>query len=178
MITISAVENYHPRFAPAGAKKAYLAKITGRDSGHTFARSFLAKSTDFDVADAPVLLERVNVDKKGRRDDPDYILILADGENVTRESLYKDDAMWLASQMDAGRSLSECWRDGKRVSPTAAAKVLAGQTVETAVEACWAAMNQLPEKLQKQVLAALRARVSPPRSTPAPTEAPMESATV
>lgn len=169
-ITITASEKYNPRFAPAGAKKAYLARLTGRSANATFEREFLAKSYDFDAAACPALLERVDVAKDGSRYSPDYMLLLANGEDVVQCDLDKSEAMWLAAQLDAGRKLEDCWNEGGRVSPKAAAKEQVAVTVIAAIESCWKMIEVLPEKEAKKVLAALKARVSPPKAKAEPTE--------
>lgn len=181
-ITISATEKYNTRYAPAGAKKAYLARLLGRSISQTFEREFLAKSYDFDAASCPALLERVDVAKDGSRYSPDYMLLVASGEEVVQFDLEKADAMWLAAQMDAGRNLADCWNEGGRVSPKAAAKEQVAVTVTAAIESCWKMLEVLPEKEAKKVLAALKARVSPPKprtdpaieAQPVATETPAE----
>lgn len=163
-ITILATNQYNERFAPAGAKKAYLARIDGRDKSTTFKREFLAKDSDFDAASCPVLLERRNVDKKGRPDEPDYILLLASGDDVVRCDIDKSDAMWLAAQLDAGRSLDSCWdADGGRVTPAAAEKATVAATIDAATEECWRLIQAMPLKDAKKVLDVLRKRVTPPK---------------
>ena len=166
-VTLRATTLCNERYTP-GAAKPYLARITGRSSAHTFEREFLARETTFDAASCPALLERVDVDKKGRRHDPDYILLLpADGDQVERLDLDKADAMWLAAQLDAGRNLDDCWGPEGRVSAAAAAKQQAAATVEAAVEACLAALGGLDPAAQRKALAAAKARLTQTVSEPA-----------
>jgi hypothetical protein len=167
LITITATCGYHERFAPAGAKKPYLARITGRNKATTFAREFLARSSDFDAAACPALVERRNAVKKGRADDAYVILLAGEDDEVTREEVSREDAMWLAAQMDAGRPLDQCWHAGERVSPAKAERAEAAASIDAAVEACWQIMAALPARECGKVLAALRKRSGPPKSAAA-----------
>ena len=76
--------------------------------------------------------------------------------------------MRIAKALDAGRRFAEVVEgdaDGwSYVTPRQAEQKAAAQTIDTATEACWAALQALPEAQAKKVLAALRQRVSPPRA--------------
>ena len=53
------------------------------------------------------------------------------------------------------------------VTPRKAEQKAIAQTIDSAVAACWQAIQSLPEKEAKKVLAALKLRVSPPKPAPA-----------
>ena len=98
-----------------------------------------------------------------------YVVIEADGALVKLRS-DKQDAMTIARALDERRPFTGIVAaakddEGKPVyeilSAREAAKAQQAQTVDSAIEACWAALQALPEKEAKKVLAALRARVSP-----------------
>lgn len=105
MITLKAREDYNSKYAPAGTKKAYIARITGRDSKMTFAREFIGK-TSADV-DEPGLYATRDVDKKGRAGDEEYTLILEVGGELEEFSADKEDAMKIAKALDAGRRIEQ-----------------------------------------------------------------------
>lgn len=186
MITLRASENYNSRFAPPGAKKAYIARITGRDSKMTFAREFLGKES-VDV-DTPGLYETRSVDKKGRPEDPDYILICeVNGETRSNRTVTKEDAMKIAKALDQGRTIDAIVEmtvgpvpEGKQFGATSYSLITSrqaetskvAQTIDTAVDGCWRILQVLPPKEAKKVLSQLRVRVSPP-NPPTPTVAPL-----
>lgn len=186
MITLTANEAYNSRFAPVGAKKAYVARITGRSSKMTFEREFLGKG-NVDV-DTPGLYETRSVDKKGRAEEPDYILIMQLGDDIRScKTVSKEDAMKIAKALDAGRRLEEIVEmtaadpaEGKKygvtsyslITPRQAETKAVAQTIDTATEACWAVLAALPEKEAKKVLANLKGRVSPPKPAIVPALSP------
>lgn len=181
MITLKAYEKYNERFAPAGAKKAYVARIKGRDSKMTFAREFLGKG-EVDV-DTPGLYECRSVDKKGRPDEPDWVLVMEIGDRLRScRTVTKEDAMKIAKAMDDGRTIEQIVvmtaappAEGKEFGVTSyslvtkreAEQKAAATTIDEAVAGCWAVIQALPEKEAKKVLAALKAKVSPPAPKPA-----------
>lgn len=181
MVLLKAYEDYNDRFAPAGAKKAYVARLVGRDSKMTFDREFLGKGDV--MVDAPGIYETRSVDKKGRPDEPDYILLLdcpafpsENGQTLSSFVATKEQAMKIAKALDEGRSIDGIARvvdaSGKTRSERTwelltareAAKTQAAQTVDAAIDACWQIMANLPEKEAKKVVAALKAKVSPPKT--------------
>lgn len=164
-ITIRATADYHERFPPVGAKRPYLARIIGRDPKMTFRLEFLAQESEFDCVRCPALLERRNIDKKGRPDPNDYILLYSRDDQVYQTDITKQDAMWLAAQLDARRTLDSCWDhdSNERITVKEAQKIELGVTVETAVERCWEILKVLPEKQLKKVMSQLKAKMSPPK---------------
>ena len=175
-ITLKAYNGYNERFAPSGAKKAYIARITGRDSKMTFAREFLGHG-DVMVDDAG-LYEVRTTDKKGRADD-EYILLLdcpafpaKDGDTIRSFIASREEAMKLAKAMESrtidaiaevvdATSEKRAERTWAFVTPKQAEKAAVAQTIDSATNACWSILQALPEKEAKKVLAALKARVSP-----------------
>lgn len=179
-IKINVSNGYNERFAPAGAKKAYLARITGRDSKMGFAREFLGKD-DVYIVD-PGIYERRETDKKGRSDDS-YILVLdcpafptEDGDTLRTFVADKEQATKIAKAMDDGRRIDaiaavvdasskvRSERTWEFVTVKKAESRAIAQTIDAATESCWAILQALPEKEAKKVLAALRVRVTPPKA--------------
>lgn len=72
----------------------------------------------------------------------------------------------LATAKIAGVPEATTWRFR---TAKAAAKAMVVSTVDTATEACWAAIQALPATQAKEVLKALKLRVSPPAPKPEPT---------
>lgn len=166
MITLTAACRCNLRYTP-GAKKPYIARITGRDSKVTFAREFIgAERVDVDT---PGLYETRGVDKKGRGDDPEYVLVLesSDGE-VGEFTASKEDAMKIAKAFDAGRpieSIVALTPDGEWEFVTAARaeRAAVAATIDDAAERCWQIVLGLPAKDGKKVLDVLRKRLNPPK---------------
>jgi len=165
MITLRVQNNYNERFAPAGAKKAYIARITGRDPKMTFAREFHGKEV---MVDEPGLYELRNTDKKGRPDD-EYCIIYPDVDgSLVEESVDKEFAMKLAKLLDS-RSIESCLdSNGEIVTAKQAEKAVVARTIDDVTNACWTLIQTLPEKEAKKVLAALKARVSPKQIAQSP----------
>ena len=178
-IKINVQNGYNERYAPEGAKKAYLARITGRDSKMTFAREFLGRGEV--ILDEPGLYEHRDTDKRGRADDG-WILVLdcpdfPDQSGGTLRSFWakKEDAMKIAKEMDKGRRIDHicevvdatAWKRKDRtwafVSPRQAEKAEVAKTIDQATEACWAVLSGLPEREAKKVLTSLRQRLTPPK---------------
>ena len=176
MITLRANCACNLRYTP-GAKKPYIARLTGRDSKVTFAREFIG-ATSIDV-DEPGIYECRAVDKKGRADECEYVLLLdcpaypdADGETINEYDATKAEAMKICKALDEGRSIDAicaCIDTHKweLMTKHAAESKQAAETIDAVIEACWEEIHKLPEKDAKKVLADLRARVSPPKITPA-----------
>jgi hypothetical protein len=172
-VTLQANNDYNERFAPAGAKKAYVARITGRDSKLTFAREFIGNG-DVLVDDAG-LYEVRNVDKKGRPNDSYYVVLEHDGEIRRSTVMNREQAMPIAKAM-AERTINaivEFVGRPSRLDPTKivfdavlitakqAEKKAVAQTIDQITDDCWKMLQMIPEKQAKAVLAALKARVSP-----------------
>jgi hypothetical protein len=182
-ISFSVENGYKDRFAPAGAKKAYLARITGRHGSRTFAREFLGRGEV--LVDEPGLYEHRETDKKGRADDS-YILVLdcpafpLDGDTLRTFAATKEQAMKIARALGSGRRIDEVCavvdasseeraeRTWEFVTPRQAETRQVAATIDAAVEACWAIIQALPEREAKKVLAQLKVRVSPPKAARAP----------
>jgi hypothetical protein len=107
-------------------------------------------------------------------------VVSADTEGASLDTIEatKEEAMKLAKLIDSGVALASVVRivdygaqQIEILSPAAAAKIEQAQTLESATEACWAALQPLPERDAKKVLAALKLRVSPPKADgPTPSE--------
>ena len=179
--------------------KQFIARITGRDSKFTFAREFVGRrsgkrngTTEADL-DTPGLYEVCDVDGKGNKDSryvllfelPDGVLLKLRGTADNADGIDgKDAAMTIAKRMDAGESFDRivaviAGADGKpayRIQTKAEAqKEISRMTADSAVEQCWAILQSLPERQAKQVLSALKLRVSPPKT--AITEEPAQENT-
>jgi hypothetical protein len=168
------VENgYNERFAPAGAKKAYVARITGRDPKMTFAREFLGHGRV--IVDEPGLYEIRETDKKGRPDDYYRVVLEHEGELRQSVQLAREDAMGIAKAL-ASRSIDGCVElvgrpsqrdpsvtvyDARLVTAKQAERAAVAKSIDDATEACWQVVQGLTEADAKKVLTALKARVSP-----------------
>lgn len=150
-----------------GAKNAYIARITGRDSKMTFAREFIgAERADVDT---PGLYETRDVDKKGHGETPEYWLLLPiDGDDVQCVETDKETAMKIAKALDAGRKFDTIVDEhGDLVTPRQAEQRAAAQTIDAAVAACWEVIKELSQKDLKKVIAQLRLMATP-KETVAP----------
>lgn len=178
MINFSASADY-------GHTGQYVARIIGRNSKFTFEREFLGRKsgkrneyTSADV-DTPGIYEECAVDRK-RGKQSTYYVLLEGRAGQCAHPIAKDAAMQIAKLLDAGHALGELAQLTEdesglvlSLTPAAAKRAAAAQTLDTATEACWAVLQALPEKDAKKVLSALRARVSPPAPTAAPEAAEM-----
>lgn len=152
-------------------KKAYVARLTGRDSKYTFAREFLAKGEGrrdavVEVIE-PGLYEMRNVDKKERVTD-EYVLILEDADgDLEQHDASKADAMKITKLLDEGRAFDAIVGpsdDGwEYVTKRKAEAATIARNLDAAIEACWDCLKPLSEAQAKKVLAALRVRCSPPK---------------
>jgi hypothetical protein len=166
MITIRAQNNYNERFAPQGAKKAYVARITGRDPKYTFKKEFLAGKDSYDV-DEPGLYEVRNVDKKGRPDD-EWVIVLMVGEKLEEFSADKSEAMAIAKALEQ-RDIDAIAEPNMEnsgwhlITAKQAEKAAIAHSIDSATRDCWAILSAFPEKEAKKVLWALKVLVSPPK---------------
>lgn len=106
MITLTARHD-----AYGSDKKAYVARITGRDSKFTFQREFISRGgrdrTDATAdVDDPGVYELRAVDKKGRVSDG-YVLIVETPDGLRKFPCGKEDAMKVAREVEKGRPFSE-----------------------------------------------------------------------
>ena len=185
MITITASSNVF------GESKQYLAHITGRSAKFQFNREFVGRktgrrneTTEYSTDEAG-LYEDCDIDKKGRKDIGYWIVVNNPAGELIKTRCSMEDALAIAKRLDAGESIEDMitltasvsepgkWAYELRTKAEAKAAV-AGQTIETATEACWQIIQALPEREAKKVLAALKLRVSPPKPASnalAPTEA-------
>jgi hypothetical protein len=176
-IILTGSTDYNERFPPRDAKKGYVAKITGRKAGPMkYERHFLGQEATLLAGDEG-LYERQRGDKKGGYtrwyhvilSHPEHGLILSvdcEGElaqiaKALDDGLAIQDGVEVVNLRPSERVAGRMIFDAKARTVAAAKKHVAAQTVDTAVEACWQAMCDLPEKDQRNVLAALKARVSP-----------------
>jgi hypothetical protein len=184
--------DYNPRFPPRDAKKGYVARITGRASGAVkYQREFLGSEVTILPGDEG-LYERQRGDRKGGytrwlvvivQHAEHGLIIDSNCDEVEFAKLAKllDEGVLLVDAVEitnlrpsekvAGRMVFDAVARTKSQAKQAAV----GQTIDSAVEACWAAMCNLPEKEAKKVLSALKLRVSPAKPSAAPAESPPQS---
>ena len=188
MITLTASSDFNT------AGKQYVARITGRNSKFTFEREFIGtrsgKRNDYTRADIddPGLYEGRDTTRKGNSDWYRLVVRIGEGDELGVWWCNKEEAMKIARLLDERVPASELHtrlvlpEDRKNgeigfITAAQAERAEAAQTIESAIAACWAAIEALPEKDQKKVLAALRARVSPPKTAePAPAAPEPETA--
>lgn len=164
MITLSASASF------GNGGKQFIARITGRHPKYTFGYEFIGKKggkrnedCSADVDDPGLYVCR-DVNRKGNAEDRFRLVLPAVGDELKIVRIDKDTAMKIAKAMDTGRPFLECVdEDGELVTPRQAEQKLTAQTIDSAVEACWAALQGLPEALAKKALAGLKLRVSPPK---------------
>lgn len=185
MITLSAS-------AAFGQSGQFIARLTGRDSKFTFNREFIGrkggKRNDVTTADVDDegLFEHCDVTRKGK--ESYFAVTMVIGGTLTKMKATKEEAMAIAKGFEAGRTLTDLitpfkdandrWTFNGVNTPAQSRKASEAQTVQSAIDACWAALQSLPEKEAKKVLIALRAKVSPPPviETTAGTSAPAGTA--
>lgn len=177
-ISLSGPTVYHPNYPPRDAKKGYVARITGRAAGKLkYEREFLGADVDLLEGDEG-LYERQRGDKKGGStrwyhvvlSHPDHGLIMsADCEDqLPKIAKLLDDGVTIQDAVEVTDLRPSEKTEGLTVftavarSASAAKQAAKAQTIDSAVEGCWAEMCNLPEALQKKVLTQLRKRVSPP----------------
>ena len=178
-ITLTGTTDYNERFPPRDAKKGYVARITGRAVGALkYQREFLGHEVALLEGDEG-LYERQRGDKKGGYtrwynvilSHPEHGLILSvDCESelpkiakLLDEGVAIADAVEVANLRPSEKFEGRMIFDAVARTSGAAKKAAVGQTIDSAVEACWQTMCNLPEKEAKKVLAALKLRVSPPK---------------
>lgn len=181
--------------ADYGLSGQYIARIIGRDSKFTFQREFIGRKygkrnegSEADV-DESGLYELCDVTKKrGKVQRYRVVLELPSGE-LAKLVASKEDAMAIAKALDAGRAFGDIVRYCEGVddagndvpayeilSAKQAEKAQSAATVDSAIATCWAAIEALPAKDAKKVLAALRAKLAPaPAPEPADTAGQADS---
>ena len=175
-----------------GNNRQYIAHIIGRASKFIFLREFVGRKsgkrnehTEYST-DEVGLYEDCDISRKGEKEIGYWLVASApDGELVKMRSNL-EEAMKIAKRLDEGEAIQAMiivtaktdhvgWTYQLRTKSEAKAAT-AGQTVDSAIEGCWALMQALPEREAKKVLAALKLRVSPPKpQAPAAEESPAES---
>lgn len=172
-------------------KGDYVARIAGKDAKYTFQREFLGATAGIDE---PGLYEICNIDKRGDKNhvyrviaespEGELIALRAGGDNLDGQD-GRAVAIVIAKRLSAGESIEDIievakvedgstW--GYRLRTKAAAKKAgAAKTIGEAVDACAAILENLPEREAKAVLAALKARVLPPKPKAGATGATAEA---
>lgn len=168
MITINVISNQF------GNNRQYIARITGRASKFTFQREFVGRKsgkrneyTEYST-DAAGLYEDCDISRQGEKV-IGYWLVADTPDGLVKLRASLEDAMKIARRLDEGETLESMleikpeqagWIYELR-SKSEAKAAIADQTIESAIEGCWAIMQALPAREVKKVLAALRLRVSP-----------------
>jgi len=176
-IRLTGPTEYHERFPPRDARKGYVARITGRASGAVmYAREFLGSQVTLLEGDEG-LYERQVGDKKGGCTRYYHVVLSHPEHGLMLSEDCESELPKIAKLLDEGVVIADAvevtdLRPSKKVEgrmtftavarPKAqAAKAAVAQTIESAVEACWAALSDLPEREVKKVLAAVKARLTP-----------------
>lgn len=184
-------KQYIARITGRDSKFTFCREFTGRKEGRRGDRT-LAN------VDTPGLYELCDIDKRGNKEPhfrivvdhpakPDELINFAAAAANADDQDGTDVALKIAKRLDAGESLSDMieyveqpedptkpgvrlWKYRLR-SKSDAAKASAAATIESAVESCWQVLQSFPEREAKKVLAALKARVSPPKTANATPDA-------
>jgi hypothetical protein len=179
-ITFTATADY-------GQTGHYIARILGRAPRVQFRREFLGrrsgKRNDISTAlvDDPGLYEVVNATRKGK--DRDYWILLEFEGQLRQVRSDEDDFMTIAKRLDGGETLEQIvvfesvareaqelekhpdWSKTRLVytirNKAEVKQAIAAVTIDTAVHAIVAALEPLPAKMQKDALAAAKARLFP-----------------
>jgi hypothetical protein len=161
-----------------GKNQQYIARITGRAPKINFAREFVGRrsgkrmeTTEYST-DEPGLYEDCDIDRKGSKQVGYLIVTHTPSGEVVKMRSDLEDAMRIGKRFDEGESIDKIidlvakegggWTYEIR-SKAEAKTIVAAATVGAATESCWQIMQALPEREAKKVLAALKARVSPPK---------------
>jgi len=186
-IRLTGTTDYNERFPPRDAKKGYVARITGRAAGALkYQREFLGQEVTLLEGDEG-LYERQRGEKKGGFTRYYHVMLSHPEHGLILSVDCESELAKIAKMLDDGVSIQDAvevtnLRPSEKVegrmmfdavarTKTEAKKAAVGQTIDSAVDACWQAMCNLPEKEAKKVLAALKARVSPPKpETAAPAQ--------
>lgn len=171
-ITIKSSIDYHPKYPPAGAKKAYVAKITGRAPGAVkFAREFLGDEVTLVEGDAG-LYERQDGDKKGGATRYYHVVVSHPEHGLIISADCEDELPKIAKLLDEGVSIQDAVEvlnvrpseryEGRTIFDAKArtkqqAKV-AG--VSAAVDACLVVLDGLSQPEKQKALAEIRRRLA------------------
>jgi hypothetical protein len=159
MAHITATNMYDDRFPPPGAKKAYIARLTGRDAKSHFAREFLGHGK-IDIYEAG-LYEARSVDKKGRAFEPEYYVVLILGDDAIRYKIDYSRALKIAREIDNDRKLEDIVDlvNGVIVirSAAKAAKAKQDETIAEAIETCIAILRPHNDRQKRKALRQIKA---------------------
>lgn len=177
---------YNERFPPKGAKKGYVARITGRAPGALkYARDFLGSEVTVLEGDEG-LYERQIGDKKGGAtryyhvvlSHPEHGLILStDCENelpkiakLLDDGVPIQDAVEVADLAPSERTEGLMRFTAVARSAAKAKKAAKAAGIDDAADQCWAVLAQLGEKDRNKVLTELRKRAKASAAAAATTE--------
>jgi hypothetical protein len=171
-ITLTSSVDYHPRFPPANAKKAYVAKITGRCAGAAkYEREFLGESVTLVEGDAG-LYERQNGDKKGGAtryyhvvlEHPEYGLIMSTDceDELAKIAKLLDDGLTISEIVEPDQLRPSERHPGRWVFDVAVRTKQRAQaaSAQDAVAACLALLAPLSAPAQKKALSEIKARLA------------------
>jgi len=172
-ITIRSGCEYNPKYPPRDAKKAYVARITGRAAGALkYQREFLGPEATL-LAGDDGLFERQDGERKGGYRRYYYVVLSHPEHGVIISADCEDELPTIAKLLDDGVAIGEAVEvtdlrpskivEGRMVftavarTAGAARQAAKSATVESTVEHCMEALRLLPEA--EKVLAELRKRV-------------------
>ena len=176
-ITLAGSTEYNDRFPPRDAKKGYVARITGRAAGAVkYAREFLGSDATLLEGDEG-LYERQIGNKKGGCTRYYHVILSHPEHGLMLSGDCDAELPKIAKLLDDGVSIEDAvevtdLRPSQKVegrmaftaiarTKTQASKAAVGQTIDSAVAACWAAMCNLPDREAKAVLKAIKSRMTP-----------------
>lgn len=175
-ITLTGPTNYNPRFAPSGAKKGYVARITGRASGAVkYEREFLGSEATLLAGDEG-LYERQIGEKKGGYtryyhmllSHPEHGLILsADCEaEVPKIAKLLDDGVEIQGAVEVIDLRPSERHEGRMIftararTKSQAKQARAAASIDGAVTDCIAVLRGLSVAEQKKAISEIRKRLS------------------
>ena len=188
-ITLTGTVQYNEKYPPSGAKKGYLARITGRVSGPIkYEREFLGSEVTILPGDEG-LYEKQRGDKKGGATRWYYVILSHPEHGLIRSTDCEEELPKIAKLLDDGISIEDAVEvtnlrphdsiedlmvfDVVPRTASQAKKAKSAATIDEAVENCWQALVSLSAGDAKKAVAELRKRIPTASKTDLKAETPI-----